>query len=161
MTLAEEISLMNGPLNIILIEDDDGDAKAIRRAFGKSGIANPIHRMRDGVEGLAFLRGELDIPPPEHFVILLDVNMPRMNGIELLTELRADPQLRRALVVVLTTSDDERDIIAAYDANVAGYILKRNAGFDFLELVGTLNQFWKVVVIPAVQAVAPNGVRTG
>ena len=153
--------LTNGLLNIVLIEDDDGDAKAIRRAFERSGIANPIRRLRDGVEGLSFLRGELAEEPPNHFVILLDINMPRLNGIEFLAEVRADPKLKPAVIFVLTTSDDERDIVAAYDFNVAGYILKHNAGIDFLELVGTLSRFWKVVVIPTVQNMPPDRVRTG
>lgn len=77
-------------LNIILVEDDDGDAKAIRRALKKVRIANPVIRVTDGVEALGLLRGETD-RPPERYVLLVDLNMPRMNGLELVGELRAGP----------------------------------------------------------------------
>ncbi|MBB97557.1 MAG: two-component system response regulator [Rhodobacteraceae bacterium] len=134
-------------LNVILVEDDDGDAKAVRRAFSKAKIANPIHRFVDGVEAFAFLRGETGTPP-ETYVILLDINMPRMNGIEFLEQLRVDPQLSPAVVFVLTTSNDDRDRTAAYAKHVAGYILKTRAGADFLELIQTLDHFWKIVEMP-------------
>lgn len=135
------------PLNIVLIEDDDGDAKAIRRALERARIANPVRRCIDGVEALAFLRGETGLPP-QNYVILLDLNMPRMNGIEFLGHIRGDPALHHAIVFVLTTSEHERDIASAYSHNVAGYILKSNAGNEFLHLVGTLDHFWRVVVLP-------------
>ncbi|MCO6384330.1 MAG: response regulator [Vannielia sp.] len=135
-------------LNIILIEDDDGDAKAVRRALAKSRIANPIHRLRDGIEALGFLRGEAETAPPEHFLILLDINMPRMNGHEFMAELRKDARLNRAVVFMLSTSEDETDIARAYDNNVAGYILKGNAGLDFLRLIDTVEHFWRLVILP-------------
>ncbi|SIO18147.1 response regulator [Vannielia litorea] len=135
-------------LNIILIEDDDGDAKAVLRALSQSRIANPVHRMRDGIEALAFLRGEGATRPPEHYVVLLDINMPRMNGHEFMAELRNDPRLNRAVVFMLSTSRDETDIARAYDKNVAGYVLKGNAGMDFLRLINGVEHFWRIVVLP-------------
>jgi len=140
------------PLDIILVEDDDADAKAVRRALEKSCIANPVRRLKDGVDALAFLRGEAPTKPPPQYIILLDLNMPRMNGIEFLEALRNDPKLHRAIVFVLTTSSDQRDIGNAYDHNVAGYILKDDAGFDFIKLVGTLDHFWHVVELPEIPA---------
>ncbi|MBQ4823597.1 response regulator [Leisingera sp. HS039] len=135
-------------LNIILVEDDDGDAKALNRAFDRARIANPIKRFVDGVEALAFLRGEMHQVPPPNFVVLSDINMPRKNGIELLKEIRADPVLHKVLFIVLTTSADERDISAAYANNVAGYILKSNAGGMFVDLMATLDNYWRIVELP-------------
>lgn len=134
-------------LNIILVEDDDGDAKAIRRALKKVRIANPVIRVTDGVEALGLLRGETD-RPPERYVLLVDLNMPRMNGLELVGELRADPILKRAVVFMLTTSKDERDRMAAYDRQVAGYIHKSDVGRDFLDLISTLDSYWRIVELP-------------
>src|SRR5437879_6124904 len=114
------------PLNILLVEDDELDVMSIRRAFKKNNIVNPLYVARDGVEALAMLRGEpgaLAIPDQRQ-LILLDLNMPRMGGIEFLRELRADPALRATPVIVLTTSDEERDKVDAYNLNVAGYIVK-------------------------------------
>ncbi|WP_119840264.1 response regulator [Pseudooceanicola algae] len=140
---------MNDPtlLNIILIEDDDGDAKAIRRAFSKARIANPIIRVTDGIEALALLRGESGTPPAS-YVILLDLNMPRMGGLEFLSRIRADPRLQKEIVFITTTSNDDRDKSEAYAHNVAGYILKTKAGTDFINLVGTLDHYWRIVELP-------------
>lgn len=137
-------------LNIILVEDDDADAKALHRAFERAKIANPVTRFRDGVDALAFLRGEMTLVPPPHFVVLSDIKMPRKNGIELLREIRADPLLHNILFIVLTTSDDERDISEAYAKNVAGYILKSNAGDLFTDLMATLDNYWRIVELPEI-----------
>jgi CheY-like chemotaxis protein len=136
-------------MKILLVEDDDGDAKAVIRAFSKANIGNPIIRAQDGVEALAYLTGEgrsaLARPP---ILLLVDLNMPRMNGIEFVRALRAHPDLRRTVVFLLTTSKREEDMAAAYDLNVAGYIVKQNAGVDFLNLVGIIDSFWKIVELP-------------
>ncbi|NIZ10344.1 response regulator [Pseudooceanicola sp. HF7] len=136
-------------LNIILVEDDDGDAKAIRRAFDKARIANPILRVTDGLEALALLRGQQG-QPPNSYILLLDLNMPRMGGLEFLAELRADPDLHNSIVFITTTSNDDRDKAEAYAHNVAGYILKSKAGTDFMALVGTLDHYWRIVEIPVI-----------
>jgi CheY-like chemotaxis protein len=136
-------------VTLLLVEDDDGDAKAVRRAFTKAKIGNPIIRVEDGVEALAALRGEAGAPALKApFLLLVDINMPRMNGIGLLRALREDRELKRAIVFLLTTSKREEDIAAAYDLNVAGYIVKQNAGADFLSLVGLIDSFWKIVEMP-------------
>src|SRR5688500_18063224 len=106
-------------LNILLVEDDELDVMNVERAFKKNNIVNPLHIAGNGVEALEMLRGEGI--PKDRRLILLDLNMPRMGGIEFLKELRADPDLKATTVVVLTTSDEERDKVNAYDLNVAGY----------------------------------------
>lgn len=136
-------------VNILLVEDDEVDVMGVRRAFQKMRIANPIRVAHNGIEGLAILRGEGGREPmPRPFLVLLDLNMPRMNGIEFLTELRADPDLKSSIVFVLTTSKDQEDLVAAYDLNVAGYIVKSTISRDFLNLVDMLDHYWKVIEFP-------------
>src|SRR5437763_13518330 len=110
------------PLHILLVEDDQVDVMNVRRAFEKNKILNPLYVAMNGSEALAMLRdGRV---PRDRRLVLLDLNMPGMNGIEFLRELRADPDLKLTPVVVLTTSNDERDKVHAYDFNVAGYLVK-------------------------------------
>lgn len=136
-------------VNILLLEDDDGDAKAIQRALRKAKVANPITRAIDGVEALEILEGNngRDKLPGPH-LLLVDINMPRMDGIEFLTALRSNNELKRSIAFVLTTSARDEDVIAAYDLNVAGYVLKDNAGGDFLKLIELLDCYWRVVKFP-------------
>jgi CheY-like chemotaxis protein len=133
-------------LNILLVEDDEVDVMNVRRAFDKNRIANPFYLASDGVEALRMLRA--DEVPRERRLVLLDLNMPRMSGIEFLRELRADPALAPTPVVVLTTSDDERDKISAYDLNVAGYLLKPVTFVKFVEVMAALNKYWTLVELP-------------
>lgn len=135
-------------VKIILIEDDEVDRESVMRSFRRNKIANPIVTAVDGVEGLEVLRGQGREPVQRPYLILLDLNMPRMSGLEFLKELRADEKLRDSIVFVLTTSDDDRDIVAAYEQNVAGYILKSSAGSDFVNLVSMLDMFWRFVEFP-------------
>ena len=134
-------------VTIILVEDDDADAKAIRRSMMKARIANPIIRACDGVEAMEILRGEAG-QIPSRFIMLIDINMPRKNGIELLSEIRSDPALRKTVAFILTTSSDDRDVTAAYELNVAGYIVKSRVGQDFSNLINTLDGYWKIVELP-------------
>lgn len=133
-------------LNILLVEDDQVDVMNVKRAFEKNRIANPLFVAGDGLEALEMLRG--DKVPRERRMVLLDLNMPRMNGIEFLRELRADPHLQFTPVVVLTTSDDERDKINAYNLNVAGYLLKPVTFVNFVETMAALNKYWTLVELP-------------
>jgi CheY-like chemotaxis protein len=133
-------------LNILLVEDDEVDVMNVNRAFKKNNISNPLWVAGNGIEALAVLRsGDM---PEDRRLILLDLNMPRMNGIEFLRELRADPELKATPVVVLTTSDDERDRVDAYHLNVAGYILKPVTLANFVEAMATLNKYWTLVELP-------------
>lgn len=133
-------------LNILLVEDDQVDVMNVKRAFDKNRIANPLFVAADGLEGLQKLRsGEM---PRERRLILLDLNMPRMNGIEFLREVRRDPQLQHTAVVVLTTSNDEKDKIDAYNLNVAGYLLKPVTFTNFVEVMAALNKYWTLVELP-------------
>ncbi|MEO6212482.1 MAG: response regulator [Vicinamibacterales bacterium] len=133
-------------LNILLVEDDQVDAMNVKRAFEKNRIGNPLYIAEDGIRALEILRS--DEMPRERRIVLLDLNMPRMNGIEFLTELRADPVLHLTPVVVLTTSDDERDKINAYNLNVAGYLLKPVTFANFVEVMAALNKYWTLVEFP-------------
>ncbi|WP_412062937.1 response regulator [Rubrivirga sp. IMCC45206] len=141
-------------VTLLLVEDDAVDAEALQRAFRQQRIANPFVVVRDGVEALATLRGENGITVPHPFLVLLDMNMPRMNGVEFLEALRADPALSRTVVFVLTTSDRDDDKIAAYEHHVAGYILKSRAGEDFLDVVRLLKVYWRLVEFPPAAAAA-------
>ena len=133
-------------LNILLVEDDELDVMNVQRAFKKNNIVNPLHTAGNGLEALEMLRGSSI--PKDRRLILLDLNMPRMGGIEFLRELRADPELKATTVVVLTTSDEERDKVKAYDLNVAGYILKPVTLAAFIEIMATLNKYWSVNELP-------------
>jgi CheY-like chemotaxis protein len=133
-------------LNILLVEDDDVDVMNVRRAFKKNNICNPLWVAGNGLDALEMLRGA-EIPRDRR-LILLDLNMPKMNGIEFLRELREDPDLRLTPVVVLTTSDDERDRVDAYNLSVSGYILKPVTLTNFVEAMATLNKYWSLVEMP-------------
>lgn len=136
-------------LNILLIEDDQLDVMNVQRAFKKNNVVNPLYVAGNGIEALEMLRGQREpAVPRERRLILLDLNMPKMGGIDFLKELRADPELHATTVVVLTTSDEERDKVNAYDLNVAGYILKPVTLAAFVEIMATLNKYWSVNELP-------------
>ncbi len=142
--------MMNNNISILLVEDDEVDIMNVMRAFKKNHITNPMFLAGNGLEALAKLRGSdtEDKLNPMPKIILLDINMPKMNGIEFLKELRNDPELRSISVFVLTTSDEEKDRVAAYDMNVSGYILKPVEPDKFMEAVKTLNVFWSLIELP-------------
>jgi CheY-like chemotaxis protein len=133
-------------LHILLVEDDDVDVMNVKRAFQKNNLSNPITVANNGVEALEKLRD--GTVPSGRRLVLLDLNMPKMNGIEFLRELRKDPQLRPTPVVVLTTSSEEKDKIEAYDLNVAGYLLKPVKFMSFVDLMAALNKYWTLVEMP-------------
>lgn len=135
--------------DILLIEDDDVEARGVMRGFRKARISNRITRAKDGIEALELLRSSLSFGVLGQYPILLvDLNMPRMNGIEFLTALRADDDLARHIAFVLSTSQADKDVCAAYDLNIAGYVVKSEAGENFRHLVTLLEDFWTTVQMP-------------
>jgi CheY-like chemotaxis protein len=133
-------------LNILLVEDDEVDVMNVKRAFERNNVSNPLFVAGNGLDALDMLRS--DRIPRERRLILLDLNMPKMNGIEFLQALRADPELASTPVVVLTTSNDDQDKIDAYNLNVAGYLLKPVTFSNFCERMTTLNKYWTLVEMP-------------
>lgn len=137
-------------LNILLVEDDVIDVKNVQRAFEKLNIINPLTIASDGLQALEFLRGGNGRKKIVPGLILLDINMPRMNGLEFLRMLRSDPELCLITVVVLTTSNEERDIVEAYQFNVAGYIVKPVMPEDFFETMKVINKYWQLCERPSI-----------
>jgi len=136
-------------VTILLVDDDKVDAMAITRSFQALRIANPLIRAQHGIEALERLRGENGYEKvPSPCLILLDLNMPRMGGIDFLHELRRDPSLRRSVVFVLTTSAAEEDRMRAYDQNVAGFLLKQDPGRGFLDAISMLECYWRLIEFP-------------
>lgn len=138
-------------INILLVEDDEVDVMNVERAFKKVNINNPLYVATNGIEALAMLRSKNGAPPEvpvERRLILLDLNMPKMGGIEFLQKLRSDPQLKPTPVVVMTTSNQDKDRVEAYNLNVAGYILKPVTFANFIELMATLNKYWTLCEMP-------------
>ena len=140
---------MSSMVNLLLVEDDEVDVQGLKRAFAKSRIGNPITVARDGIEALEFLRGEngrRKLPKPH--LILLDLNMPRMNGLEFLEAIRADEDLKSTVVFMITTSKAEEDKARAYDQHVAGYIVKQDPANTFMQAVALMEHYWKIVEFP-------------
>lgn len=149
-------------LNILLVEDDSVDVMNVQRAFKKNNITNPLHIAFNGVEALNMLRGtngKAKLTPTPR-IILLDINMPKMNGLEFLRNLRNDPELRSITVFVMTTSNDDQDKMEAYNLNVAGYILKPLSFEKFVQAVSILNSYWQLCeqpeVFPAASTITMN-----
>jgi CheY-like chemotaxis protein len=146
------------PLHIVLAEDDDGHATLVQRNLERSGLINGFTRLGDGQEALDFLRGEgsfAGTPPPEPTLLLLDIKMPRVDGIEVLRQLRADDCTARMPVIMLTTTDDPREIERCYALGCNVYITKPVDYQAFVEAIKRLGLFLQVVNIPR------NGNRVG
>lgn len=134
---------------ILLIEDDEIDVENVVRAFQQRHMANLIIHVTDRLCAFEVLRGTPDqLPLAQPYLILLDMNMLRMNGLQFLHELRQDPALMRSVVFVLSTSAAEQDIDAAYDEQIAGYIMKANVGENWIHPLELLEKFQKVVRFP-------------
>ena len=136
-------------VKILLVEDDEVDVMRVQRGFHQLRIANEMVRARDGIEALEILRGagsqaRLETP----FLVLLDINLPRMTGLEFLAALRADEELKVTVVFVLTTSKNDEDRLEAYRHNVAGFMLKDEAGREFVKAMEMLECYWRVVELP-------------
>lgn len=141
---------MSETMNIFLVEDNDLDAEILERAFRKSGTSVSITRAKDGVEALDMLMqdtGARVLPKP--YIILLDINMPRMNGHELLAHIRANTEIDNVPVFVFTTSASKTDIDRAYSNRINGYIVKPDGLSGLNDVLELLDRFWKVCELPA------------
>jgi CheY-like chemotaxis protein len=135
------------PIDILLVEDDPGDVLMTREAFAHHKIRNPLHVVEDGVEALRFLNREgryREVPRPG--LILLDLNLPRKDGRELLGDIKQHPGLRTIPVVVLTTSEAEEDILRSYELHANAYVTKPVDFEKFVEVVRKIDEFWVTVV---------------
>jgi CheY-like chemotaxis protein len=136
--------------HLLHVEDDDLCIMGLSRAFKKAKIANPISFAHDGIDALHMLRGSNGRERfPRPYLILLDLNMPRLGGIEFLNELRQDRDLTKSIVFVMTTSGADEDKVDAYNLAVTGYLLKTNPANVFLEATALLDIYWRVVEFPA------------
>lgn len=136
---------MKHDLNVLLVEDDDIDFMSIVRSFKKRKILNKITRAIDGVHALELLREETITKP---FIVLLDLQMPRMSGLEFLDTIRNDDMLNDMVIFVLTTSDNEQDIVKSYKKHIAGYFLKDRVSDQFLDVVDVLDGYWRILQLP-------------
>lgn len=126
---------------ILLVEDDVVDAMTVKRALKELKVANPLVHVSNGEEALEYLK---DTSKPRPCLVLLDINMPRMNGIELLRTMKTDEQLRLIPVVMLTTSTNDRDIVESFHLSVAGYMIKPVDYRQFVETMRTIDTYWKL-----------------
>ena len=134
-------------VTILLVDDDDVDYMAVQRAMRQLRLLNPLVRARDGIEALAILTSLDTIKGP--YLILLDLNMPRMNGFEFLEQIRSDPSLSSSVVFMLTTSSTDEDRMKAYSHHVAGYMVKTDIKDGFNNIFNMLEGFWRIVELPS------------
>ena len=135
------------PIEVLLVEDNPGDVRLTREALKDGKVSNNLSVMQDGVEALRFLRREgpyADAPRPD--VVLLDLNLPKKDGRQVLQEMKADPALRTIPVVILTSSDAERDIADAYELQANCYITKPVDLDQFITVVRSIEDFWFSIV---------------
>lgn len=134
-------------VEILLVEDNPGDVRLTREALKESKIRNNLNIVRDGVEAMAFLRRDGDYAnAPRPDIILLDLNLPRKDGREVLHEIKEDDSLRRIPVVILTTSDDEHDILESYNLHANCYITKPVDLNRFVTIIKNIEDFWLTIV---------------
>ena len=141
---------MNSPeVSVLLVEDNDFDVMRVTRAFKKLDDGRPVIRARDGVDALNILSGEGGSASLQHpFVIILDLNMPRMGGLEFLNKLRSDTAHRSAPVFVVTTSDYHADVKAAHSHLINGYFVKPKTAGEMTEILGLLSRYWDLCQYP-------------
>lgn len=136
---------MPNALNVLLVEDDEVDIVNFQRALKKNNITYRLQISRNGVEALELLSTNSE--PPQ--IIILDINMPKMGGIELLRSIRQTDRLKRTIALVLTTSNEENDKIAAYELNVAGYFIKPLSFEEFTASLAIIHSYLQLCVLPA------------
>ena len=136
---------MGAAMNILLIEDSDLDVEILKRGLRKMGASGSLVRARDGLEALDILTADVNARSlPRPYVILLDINMPRMNGHEFLEVLRRTEPIKDAQVFVFTTSDSKKDVGRAYQNNASGYIVKPNSSSELSNILESLQRFWSI-----------------
>jgi chemotaxis family two-component system response regulator Rcp1 len=143
----------NGPIEILLVEDNPGDVRLTKEALKEGKVYSNLHTVKDGVEAMEFLRREgkyKDVPRPD--IILLDLNLPRKDGREVLEEIKSDEKLKRIPVVVLTTSKAEEDVLRTYNLHANCYVTKPVDLEKFMVVVKSIDVFWLTVV-----TLPPNG----
>ena len=144
--------MRNKPFVVLLVEDDEHDIVAVKRAWKQNDIANPLHVVRSGAECLDYLhqRGKYSAPAsaPAPGILLLDIKMPGMDGFVVLEEIRRDERLRRLPMVVLTGSDARTDRNRSYDLGANAYIRKPLEFKDLSEAIGVINRFWELAELP-------------
>ena len=141
---------MSGPLPILLVEDNEADAELALRAFRRRKLSNPVYVARDGEEALDYIhrRGRFAEDAPVPSVILLDLRIPKVDGLEVLHQLKQDPVYRNVPVVVLTTSAEDRDVRRSYELGAASYIVKPVEFEKFQEVVERIDLYWMVTNLP-------------
>lgn len=140
---------MGKDINILLVEDDDVDAEILKRGLRKIGASGSLVRARDGVDALEILTQDAQSQTvPRPFVVLLDINMPRMNGHEFLAALRENEVVNAARVIVFTTSDNQKDLALAYKNNASGYIVKPNSSSELIDVLKSLTCYWEICEHP-------------
>ncbi len=141
--------MADNAVNVLVIDDDDVAVMGLQRAFRKLDIEFPCFTASDGLEALELLRGKNgNVAIPKPHLMLLDLNMPRMDGFEFLEEIRNDPDLQQSVIFVLSTSTAEEDMARAYNRNVAGYIVKSNTDSTFHSTLAMLDQYRRIVELP-------------
>src|SRR5664280_1217985 len=137
------MKFLDKPVEILLVEDNEGDVGLIEEVFEEAKIRNNLHVAEDGEEALLYLHGEGKFSgSPRPDIILLDLNLPKKGGHEVLKEIKEDENLHNIPVIVLTTSDAEKDIIGAYDLHANAYITKPLDFNQFIKVVGSIENFW-------------------
>jgi CheY-like chemotaxis protein len=143
---------MRDNIPILLVEDDQVDVMTVQRAFKRNNIINPLNVVGNGREALDYLRHQGAFADQSAFptpgIILMDINMPLMNGIECLKEIKADEHLRKLPVIMLTTSKEECDRVESFKLSVAGYIIKPVEFEKFVEAVKVLRLYWTLSELP-------------
>jgi CheY-like chemotaxis protein len=139
-------------VQLVVIDDDDVDVESVVRSLNRNGIFGEITVFRDGLDALRALQQDPARPPSRPLLILLDLDLPRLNGLEFLDALRSDPRLRGTIVFVLTLSDRTEDKLAAYDRQVAGYLLKSRLGENFALLPKLLRSYCRLIAPQAQQS---------
>ena len=142
-----EVGVSGKPMEILMVEDNPADVRLAQEAFRDGKIQNVMHVVKDGVEAMAFLRRQQKYSQsPRPDLIFLDLNLPRKDGREVLAEIKADDQLRRIPVVVLTTSRAELDIVKSYNLHANCYVVKPVDLDKFIEVIRSIEQFWLTAV---------------